>query len=50
VHWDVTLVDADVEGLIAAGAVLLRPPDDEIEWSVMADPEGNEFCAFGSPA
>ena len=25
---------------------LLRPRDDEIGWNVMADPEGNEFCAF----
>jgi hypothetical protein len=46
VHWDVTLVDTTVEGLVAAGATLLRPKDDEIGWSVMADPEGNEFCAF----
>jgi hypothetical protein len=48
VHWDVTLVDASVESLVAAGAVLLRPADDEIEWSILADPEGNEFCAFNS--
>ena len=46
VHWDVTLVDTTIEGLVAAGATLLRPKDDEISWWVMADPEGNEFCAF----
>ena len=46
VHWDVTLVDTTVEGLVAAGATLLRPNDDEIRWWVMADPEGNEFCVF----
>ncbi len=46
VHWDVRLVDTDIEGLIAAGATLLRPKDDDIHWWVMADPEGNEFCAF----
>jgi hypothetical protein len=46
VHWDVTLVDTTVDGLVAAGATLLRPKDDEIRWSVMADPDGNEFCAF----
>ena len=45
-HWDVTLGDATVEDLVAAGAVVLRPRDDEIRWTVMADPEGNEFCAF----
>jgi hypothetical protein len=26
--------------------VVLRHKDDEIGWTVMADPEGNEFCAF----
>jgi hypothetical protein len=46
VHWDVKLVDTTIDGLVAAGAALLRPKDDEIAWWVMADPEGNEFCAF----
>jgi hypothetical protein len=46
VHWDVTLVDTTIDGLVAAGARLLRPKDDEIRWWIMADPEGNEFCAF----
>jgi hypothetical protein len=44
VHWDVT-VDA-VEPIVRAGATLLREPDDEISWSILTDPEGNEFCAF----
>ena len=43
VHWDVT---GSVDDLLAAGASLLRPADDEIGWSVLADPEGNEFCVF----
>jgi hypothetical protein len=46
VHWDVRLVDTTIDGLVAAGATLLRPKDDEIRWWVMADPDGNEFCAF----
>ncbi len=46
VHWDVRLVDATIDGLVASGATLLRPKADEIHWWVMADPEGNEFCAF----
>jgi hypothetical protein len=25
---------------------VLRPRDDEISWTVLADPDGNEFCAF----
>ena len=44
VHIDVTTDDLDA--LISAGAVLLRPRDAEIRWTVMADPDGNEFCAF----
>ncbi len=44
VHIDVTT--NDLEGLLAHGATLLRPRgDDGIGWSVLADPDGNEFCA-----
>ncbi len=47
VHWDVTLNDGvGVEDLEGAGATVLRRPDDEIRWTIMADPEGNEFCVF----
>lgn len=46
VHWDVTLTGTTVQGLLDAGATLLRARDDEIRWDVLADPEGNEFCAF----
>ena len=45
-HWDVDLIGTDPAELIAAGATLLREPDDTISWWVLADPEGNEFCAF----
>jgi len=34
------------ENLLAAGAHLIRKRDDEIDWDVLADPEGNEFCVF----
>jgi hypothetical protein len=44
VHWDVTA--GSVAPLVEAGATLLREPDDDINWYVLADPEGNEFCAF----
>ena len=44
IHLDVTT--ADVQLLLDAGASLLRPEDEEISWSVLADPDGNEFCAF----
>lgn len=47
-HWDVTLSPgSSVADLEAAGAAVLRRPDDEVSWTVMADPEGNEFCVFG---
>ncbi len=45
-HWDV--VCDDVDALVAKGATLQRRPDDDIDWHVLADPEGNEFCAFAS--
>ena len=44
IHWDVTT--ADVGLLTAYGAQVVRSPDDEVVWTVLADPEGNEFCAF----
>jgi hypothetical protein len=51
-HLDVV---GETASLVAAGATLLRArdagPDDEpdsgrIQWDVLADPEGNEFCCF----
>jgi hypothetical protein len=44
IHIDVDT--PDVQLLLDAGATLLRAKDDEIAWSVLADPDGNEFCAF----
>ena len=44
IHIDVTT--PDVQLLVDAGARLLRARDEEIAWSVLADPDGNEFCAF----
>ncbi|MFC4144710.1 VOC family protein [Micromonospora mangrovi] len=46
VHWDVDLTGPDATALIAAGATLLREPTERTAWWVLADPEGNEFCAF----
>ena len=45
VHWDLT---GDPDRLIAAGARLLRRRDDGIDWDILADPEGNEFCVFST--
>ena len=40
VHWD---VEGDVAELLAHGATHLW---DQPRWTVLADPEGNEFCVF----
>jgi hypothetical protein len=45
-HWDVDLTTPTPAALVGAGARVLREPDGEIRWWVLADPEGNEFCAF----
>jgi hypothetical protein len=42
-HFDVV---GDTAALLAAGATMVRAQDDDIEWDVLADPEGNEFCVF----
>lgn len=50
IHWDVNLLDGvTLDDLLARKARLLRAQDEEIGWSVMADPEGNEFCVFSAP-
>jgi hypothetical protein len=40
VHWDLT---GDVDAILAAGATRLW---EMPRWTVLADPEGNEFCVF----
>ncbi|MDT0347359.1 VOC family protein [Streptomyces litchfieldiae] len=39
-------VRGDTEELLKLGATMLRRRDAELDWDVMADPEGNEFCVF----
>jgi len=46
VHVDVQLVGADPSPLVALGASVLREPGGDVQWWVLADPEGHEFCAF----
>ena len=46
-HLDVTT--PDLAALVDAGATLLRVQEPPIRWNVMADPDGNEFCAFVRP-
>jgi catechol 2,3-dioxygenase-like lactoylglutathione lyase family enzyme len=46
-HLDFRATRADsVALLLERGATLLREPDDEIRWHVLADPDGNELCVF----
>jgi len=49
-HWDVWLDGGTPQPLLDAGATLLREPGDDVDWWVLADPEGNEFCAFPASA
>ncbi|MEV0215017.1 VOC family protein [Micromonospora sp. NPDC050695] len=46
VHLDLRLPDAGPAALLAEGARLITEPSGEVTWWVLADPEGNEFCAF----
>jgi len=47
-HIDLNPSDqqAEVRRLLALGAARIDIGQGDAEWVVMADPEGNEFCAF----
>ena len=52
VHLDLTVVDRQraSDELIAIGATMIETrSQDDHTWSVMADPEGNEFCLATGP-
>ena len=50
-HLDFRATRPDsVDLLLERGATLLRAADDEIEWHVLADPDGNELCVFAPEA
>jgi hypothetical protein len=41
--------DAEIERLLSLGAKRIDVgQDNEVTWTVMADPEGNEFCVLSS--
>jgi hypothetical protein len=42
-HLDVI---GDKAELLSLGATMVRARDEEIDWDILADPEGNEFCVF----
>ena len=47
-HWDLNPTDqnAEVERLLAMGAVKADIGQGQVPWVVLADPEGNEFCVL----
>jgi hypothetical protein len=46
IHLDVTLEPGqEIADLLRLGATVVTGPDPK-RWWVLADPEGNEFCAF----
>jgi hypothetical protein len=52
VHVDLTTADreAEVLRLVALGATRLGDKDEwGLQWTVLADPEGNEFCVAAEP-
>src|SRR5687767_4328265 len=44
-------MDAELDRLLGLGATIVRGPFDDEGWAttVLADPEGNEFCLVVSP-
>ena len=40
--------DAEIARLLERGATLVDIGQGDVSWTVMADPEGNEFCVLGS--
>lgn len=41
--------DAEIDALLAKGATRVDiGQDDDVTWTVLADPEGNEFCVLSS--
>ncbi|TCC00596.1 glyoxalase/bleomycin resistance/dioxygenase family protein [Micromonospora zingiberis] len=43
VHLDLAIEDGELATVVAAGATVVRTLS---RWTVLADPEGNEFCLF----
>ena len=53
IHLDVHADDGDqaaeVERLIGLGATRVDIGQGDVDWVVLADPEGNEFCVLAGP-
>jgi predicted enzyme related to lactoylglutathione lyase len=52
-HLDIAPVDldqqAEVQRLVSLGAARVDIGQGDVDWVVMADPDGNEFCVLTSP-
>ncbi|RIV41643.1 VOC family protein [Micromonospora radicis] len=46
IHLDLAIGDGELDAILAAGATVVRTLP---RWTVLADPEGNEFCVFRRP-
>jgi hypothetical protein len=47
IHLDVNVADVSgIDRLIDLGASVVQERPGGNDWTIMADPEGNEFCAF----
>lgn len=46
IHFDLFVADmeGEVERIVALGATKVRVGQEDVVWTVMTDPEGNEFC------
>jgi predicted enzyme related to lactoylglutathione lyase len=51
-HLDVNATDSDaaaeVERIVGLGATRVDIGQGDVSWTVLADPEGNEFCVLAS--
>jgi hypothetical protein len=45
-RWHFDIYTRSLDDLTAVGATVVWPEGDDRRWTVMADPEGGEFCAF----
>lgn len=45
-RWHIDIYAASLDDLLAKGATVVLPEGDDRRWTIMADPEGGEFCAF----
>jgi hypothetical protein len=45
-RWHIDIYAASLDDLLAKGASVVLPEGDDRRWTIMADPEGGEFCAF----